>query len=127
MKYAFVQSVRHATELSLQRLLDLMGVSSSSYYAWLKRKPSTRSQENTLLDHEVTKVYWQHKGLYGYRRMYVELLESGRYTGSRDRIHRRMRQMELQAITWKKFKHMTDSEHNKQLALNLLNQAFTMS
>ncbi len=127
MKYAYVQSARRTAELPLQRLIDLVAVSSSGYYAWLKRKPSRRSQENGQLDHEIAKVYWQHKGLYGYRRIYVELLESGLYSGSRDRIRRRMRQMDLHAITKRKFKHTTDSTHNKAIAPNLLNQVFTMS
>jgi putative transposase len=127
VKYAFVQSARRTAELPLKRLIDLVAVSSSGYYAWLKRKPSRRSQESGQLDHEIAKVYWRHRGLYGYRRIYVELLESGLYSGSRDRIRRRMRQMDLHAITKRKYKHTTDSAHNKAIAPNLLNQVFTMS
>ena len=127
MKYAFIQSVRRTTKLPLKRLIDLVAVSSSGYYAWLKRKPSRRFQEADQLDHEIAKVYWQHRGLYGYRRIYVEWLESGLYSGSRDRIRRRMRQMDLQAITKKKFKQTTDSTHDKAIALNLLNQDFAMN
>lgn len=127
MKYAFIESARRTAELPLTGLIDLVAVSSSGYYAWLKRKPSRRSQENEQLDHEIAKVYWQHRGLYGYRRIYVELLELGLYSGSRDRIRRRMRQIDLHAITKRRFKHTTDSAHNKAIAPNLLNQVFTMS
>lgn len=127
MKYAFIESTRRTAELPLKRLIDLVAVSSSGYYAWLKRKPSRRSLENGQLDHGIAKVYWQHRGMYGYRRIYVELLESGLYSGLRDRIRRRMRQMDLHAITERKFKHTTDSTHNKAIAPNLLNQVFTMS
>jgi len=127
VKYAFVQAARAASGLSLYRLLVLVNVSQSGYYDWLKRKPSKRSINNAYLDQAIATVYWQHNGRYGYRRIYVELLESGQYAGSRDRIRRRMRRLGLRAITKKKFKHTTDSRHDKPIAPNLLNQMFTMN
>jgi len=126
VKYAFVRDVLHDTGLPLNRLLALVQVSTSGYYDWLKRKPCRRLVENTHLDNEIAKVYWKHRGLYGYRRVYVELLASGIYTGSRERIRRRMRHLGLRSVIRKKFKPTTDSHHNKPIAANLIKQKFAM-
>ncbi len=107
-------------------MLALTQVSSSGYYDWLKREPCKRIVENECLENEITRVYWKHRGLYGYRRVYIELLASGIYTGSRERIRKRMRHLGLQAVTRKKFKSTTDSQHNKPIAPNLLKQKFVM-
>ncbi len=67
--------------LTSNQLFRLLSVSSSAYYAWLKRKPSKREIENKELRELIAKVYWQHQGRYGYRRIYRELLESNDYKG----------------------------------------------
>ncbi|MGI9283773.1 MAG: IS3 family transposase [Pseudomonadales bacterium] len=126
VKYAYIRDVREESGLSLSRLLELLGVSPSGYYGWLKRKPSNRQRNNLCLDQHIAKIYWLQRGLYGYRRIYAELTDLGIYQGSRDRIRRRMRYMGLQAVTKRKFKHTTDSTHGKPVAANLLNQDFSM-
>jgi len=113
--------------LSSSRLFRLLAVSSSSYYSWLKRKPSKREIANQELRELIAKVYWQHQGRYGYRRIYRELLESYDYKGSQDRVRRQMRLLGLKAIIKRRFKVTTDSHHNKAVAPNLLKQDFIMS
>ncbi len=127
MKYAFVQDCRTWSGLSLNRLLPLIEVSASGYYDWLKRSPSKRETENRELDGHINRVYHQHSGRYGYRRIYVELLEQGLFFGSRERIRRRLRHLGLKAIHKRKFKSTTDSNHNKPIAPNHLEQNFTMT
>ena len=127
MKYAFVQDCRTWSGLSLNRLLPLIEVSASGYYDWLKRDPSKRDTENRELDEHINRVYHQHSGRYGYRRIYVELLEQGLFFGSRERIRRRLRHLGLKAIHKQKFKNTTDSRHDKPVAPNLLEQNFTMT
>ena len=113
--------------LASNRLFRLLSVSSSGYYAWLKRKPSKREIENEELRELIAKVYWQHQGRYGYRRIYRELLESYQYKGSQDRVRRQMRVLGLKAIIRRRFKVTTDSHHNKAVAPNLLKQDFVMN
>jgi len=126
VKYAFIRDVLYDNGLPLNRLLALVQVSTSGYYDWLKRRPCKRFIENAHLDNEIAKVYWKHRGLYGYRRVYAELLALGIYTGSRERIRRRMRHLDLRAVTKKRFKPTTDSHHNKPIAANLIKQKFVM-
>ena len=127
MRYAFVQDARMWSGLSLNRLLPLVEASASGYYDWLKRRPSKREIQTRALDFQVKRVYDEHQGRYGYRRIYVELLEQGLFQGSRERIRRRMCYLGLKAIHKRKFKRTTDSNHNKPVAPNLLNQKFSMS
>lgn len=127
MKYAFVQDCRTWSCLSLNRLLPLIEVSPSGYYDWLKRSPSKREAENHELDGHINRVYHEHNGRYGHRRIYVELLEQGVFFGSRERIRRRMCHLGLKAIHKRQFKNTTDSGHNKPVSPNLLQQNFDMT
>lgn len=125
MKYALM-AANQENALSVTRLAGLLSVSCSGYYAWRKRSPSKREVAQRELDKQIKVVYWQHRGRYGYRRIYAELSAVQGYGGSRNRIHRRMKAMGLKAITKRRFKHTTDSLHSKPIAPNLLNQLFDM-
>lgn len=72
-------------------------------------------------------MYHEHRGRYGYRRIYIELLEQGLFFRSRERIRRRLRYLGLKAIHKQKFKATTDSQHDKPVAPNYLEQNFTMT
>ncbi len=74
MKYAFIQDCRSWSGLPLNRLLPLLETSTSGYYGWLKRVPSKRDQDNFMLGAHISRVFDEHEGRYGYRRIYVELL-----------------------------------------------------
>lgn len=102
-----------------------MNVSSSGYYDWCKRKPSQRQLENQLLDGKISLLYYRHHGYYGYRRIYYALLAQGVYSGSRERIRRRMRCLRLRAKHRKPYKVTTHSRHNLRVSPNLLERDFT--
>lgn len=127
MKYAFVQECRSWSGLSLNRLLPLFEASPSGYYSWLRRAPSKRALDNLELDAHISRVFHQHEGRYGHRRIYVELLEQGVFCGSRERIRRHMRLLGLKVVHKRAFKVTTDSDHNKPVAANLLKQNFKMT
>ena len=59
--------------LSSNRLFRLLSVSSSAYYAWLKRKPSTQEIAKQELRELIAKVYWQHQGRYGDSRIDLDV------------------------------------------------------
>lgn len=101
-------------------------VSSSGYYAYLKRSPSLRSLFNQALDKKITELFELHHGRYGYRRLHDELLDEG-YCLSRERVRRRMHKLHLKAKQRRKYKHTTDSNHTKPVAENILDRNFTMN
>lgn len=45
----------------------------SSYYKWVKREESVLETENKMLMTEIIKIYEEVDGIYGYRRMMMNL------------------------------------------------------
>lgn len=78
---------------------------------------------NTALDGHIQRIYAEHAGRYGYRRVCDELRDMG-LAVSLERVRRRMKRLNLRGIQKRKFKHTTDSKHNMATAPNLLNQCF---
>jgi transposase InsO family protein len=109
--------------LSTTRKCAIMDVSRSDYYDWLKRQPSNRAVLNIALDKRIQRIYDEHAGRYGYRRICDDLRDEG-LSVSLERVRRRMKRLGLQGIQKRKFKHTTDSKHNLPTAPNLLNQCF---
>ncbi len=101
-------------------MCKLFKVSTSGYYKWLPRPPSKRTISNLILDEQIKAIYIQHKGLYGYRRIYHSLT----LNASMNRVRRRMITLNLYAVTKKKYK-ATRSSSNHKYAPNLLQQDFT--
>jgi len=102
----------------------MFSIERSGYYAWLKRKPSKRQQENEIIDGKIVSIFKKHKSCYGAPRIKGDLQEEG-HLCSENRIKRRMKHLGLKAKAKKKFKVTTDSKHNLPVAPNLLNRDFT--
>ena len=77
MKYAFVRE--HAEEIPIVRQCQLLGISKSGYYAWLKRPTDTnkRREKQAMIDEAVRLAFFQQKQRYGSPRLTVDLCESG--------------------------------------------------
>ena len=63
MRFAFVKDNRNGFPVSV--LCDVLAVSRSGYYAWLRRKPSTRAVRREELAGRVRAVHEQSRGTYG--------------------------------------------------------------
>ena len=104
-------------------LCKILVVSTSSYYDW-KQTPISKWQKKTMeLDKMIKSIFYEHKERYGSTRIFVEL-KSRNIKCTRARVSERMKIMNLTAKARKKFKATTDSNHNKAIAANLLNQNF---
>ena len=55
----------------------VLEVSRSGYYAWLKRPPSQRIQEDEQLTNHIRTIYTRSKGTYGAPRIHAELISVG--------------------------------------------------
>ena len=124
MRYRFIKMHKKAYPVTL--MCHTLKVSRSGYYDWLDRPLSANTISNRHIDCKIISMYNQHKGRYGSPRIHKELTESGEFV-SRQRIARRMQTLRLRAIHSRKFKVTTDSNHNKTVAKNLLQQNFTAS
>lgn len=107
-------------------MCDILKVSRSRYYDWLKQPPSARTRENNALAEKIKMIFIQHKCRYGSRRIRKALLNIG-YQVSRRRVCKLMKAENLYCKTTRKFKITTDSKHNLPVAPNILNRHFSPS
>lgn len=106
-------------------MCQVMEVSRSGYYAWLKRPESNRKRKNKELLKKIRKIYKVSRGTYGSPRITRSLQKQG-VTCGKNRVARLMRENGIAAKTKKKYKATTDSKHNYPVAVNILNQNFTV-
>jgi putative transposase len=124
MKYRFI--AEHQQEYAIKRMCRVLEVSVSGYYAWLKRAPSRRSQENTVLGERIVHLYHANRQVYGSPRIHAALHAEGQACGKK-RVARLMREHGLSAKARKHRTRTTDSQHEQPVAPNLLNRDFTAS
>jgi transposase InsO family protein len=105
-------------------MCKVLEVSAGGYYGWRTRPESARSRSNRELDSQIRIVYCEHKQRYGAPRIADELKDRGLHC-SENRVARRMQKLGLQGIQAKKFKRTTDSNHDKPVAPDLVQQDFT--
>ncbi len=114
----------NAANFSIKRMCEILSIERSGYYSWLKRKPGKRGISNEELDQKIISIFKAHKNRYGAKRITDELRENSERC-SKNRVAKRMKQLNLRAKAKKKFKATTDSKHNLPVAANLLNRDFT--
>jgi putative transposase len=99
----------------------LLGVSVSGYYAWRKRSPSLRAQQEPRLEAEVLAAHQRTRESFGPERLQKHLDEHGVRLGVH-RIKRLRKKLGLRCRQKRKFKATTNSEHDR---LNPPNTALT--
>jgi putative transposase len=80
----------------------LLGVSTSGYYAWAKRMPSRRRQEDAALLSEIRAVHAASHGTYGAPRIWFDLAARGVRVG-RKRVARLMAAAGLVGVSRRRF------------------------
>ena len=62
MKFVFIEQYRN--EFPVQQMCELLTVSSSGFYAWSKREPSRREQENRCLTEQIRVLHQRSRQTY---------------------------------------------------------------
>jgi putative transposase len=70
MKYEVIQS--HREMYPVKAMCELLGVSESGYYVWLKREPSQRMRQDVDLKATILSIWNSFRGIYGAPRIYKE-------------------------------------------------------
>jgi putative transposase len=102
----------------------LLEVSTSGYYAWLKRPPSKRAQEDAVLTKKIRDIHRWSRGTYGAPRVYDELKDEGVRIG-RKRVARLMRAAGLQGISRRRKTRTTVRKPDMRPAPDLVDRNFT--
>lgn len=96
MKFAFIEKNRD--RYKVKRLCDLLGVSSSGFYAWCSRPESEHRHYDLRLMSLMKELHQGFRRSYGAARLHQELIKRG-YACSRRRINRLMRELGIKAST----------------------------
>ena len=124
MRYRWVKHHRDVFPVAV--MCNVLSVSDSGYYAWVKRKPSSQAQRTWKIHEDVRNAFEQSGGVYGSRKI-VEVLEKQDELESacRNTVTKAMRQLGLRSCVAKAFKPTTtQTDPTKTPASNILNQDF---
>ena len=121
MRFAFIDEYR--ASLPIDRLCQIMDVSSRGYRSWRRRPISQNQRKDIVLLAHIRDQFALSLGSYGRPRMTEELKELGFEVGHR-RVGRLMRENAIKVKRNKKFKATTNSNHSFNIAPNLLKRDF---
>jgi putative transposase len=121
VRFEFVQAEKASFPVAV--LCDALEVSRSGYYAWAKRGPSARTQDDVKLAVEVKAVHGRSRGRYGSPRVHRALRRKGVHVGEK-RVARLMRENGLRGRRKRPFRKTTDSNHAEPIAPNVLERNF---
>jgi len=107
-------------------MCQVLKVSTSGYYNWLKAKASKLWLYNQKLSELISSIFKDSFESYGAPRIKTALEKLGHYI-SKPRVARLMKASGLFARRKRKFKTTTDSNHAYPIAANILNRNFKVS
>ena len=100
-------------DLPIRTACEVLGVSTSGYYAWADRAPSARAQANARLLQAIRAAHQTSDATYGMPRIRAELADQG-VLASRKRIARLMREHRLQGVSRRRAWCVTTERHPRQ-------------
>jgi len=104
-------------------MCQVLEVSRSAYYDWLKRPASYREKNDKELISHIKEIFDESDSTYGHRRIKKALRKRGIKT-SNQRVRRLMKENGLISVLKSKYKATTNSNHSYPVAPNLLNKDF---
>lgn len=106
-------------------MCQVLKVSRSGFYSWLKREPSRRTLYNRRIVDQLKQMHSDDKQCYyGSPRATAELRRQG-YRVSRPRVARLMKAHRLRARRRRSYKRTTQSNHHLPVATHWLNRHFS--
>jgi len=123
-KYLAVKSLHEEKRYPISVLCDILSLNRSSYYKWLRRDPSEQEAIDAELINHICTLYQESNGVFGYRRMQLNLLRRFGLRCNHKRIYRVMRAIGLKSVIRRKRPNYVKSTP-ETTAENLLNRNFT--
>lgn len=114
-----IYELRH--EWKVIDLVKVAGIARSTYYYWVKQKG--RQDKYREVKEMIHRIFEEHQGRYGYRRITLELRNRG-YVHNHKTVHRLMNEMGLKSLVRMK-KYRSYRGQVGKVAPNLLARDFT--
>ena len=121
MKYAFIQAQPRNYPVTL--LCGVLGVTRSSYYAWMRCGAKIIPAEELALRRRLKSLFTASRDSLGSRTL-MENLRADGFAVGRDKVRRLMKSMNLKVKQKCKYKVTTDSQHRLPVAGNVLARQF---
>ena len=122
-KYQVIKELHDQHNFPVSLLCQYAVICRSAYYKWLNRKPNPAVLLSAKILDEVCKLYADVKGIYGYRRITMEINKKLDTHYNYKRIYRLMKMAGLKAVIRKKRKTYLPSKP-QVIAENILNREF---
>ncbi len=106
----------------MEKMAQVFQVSVSGYYAYSKREPSSREEENQKLIRLIEEIYKEGRSMYGSPRIHAKIQRLGKKC-SRKRVAKLMRERGIVAKMRKSWKRTT-KPRKREAAENLVKQEF---
>lgn len=116
---------KYAKQYPVMMMSEVLGVSNSGYYKWLKIEPY-KKQRIDELDKQIEAAFNKNYKVYGSPRIAQYLDENDIVCCSKTTVARRMNKLRLVARPKRKYVVTTDSEHDLCIADNLLDRNFNV-
>jgi len=113
----------HSQLFPVSRMCQILGVSRSGYYDWLKAPESERALENAKLLDQIKTIHKNSRSCYGSPKITSELLKQGQKYGH-NRIARIMRDNGIRAKVVKGYRPKTKVIDANEASANLLDRRF---
>jgi putative transposase len=125
VKFAFIKEHLDAFEVPV--VCDVLEVSRSGYYAWLRRPVSPRVTRREELAVKIRAVHEDNRCVYGSPRVYQMLKAQGQRV-CENTVATIMKERQIRAKSKKKYvPRTTDSRHRQPVADNVLDRQFAAS
>jgi putative transposase len=122
VKFAFIEE--HLSEFPLEVSCQVLEVSRSGYYAWLRRPVSARASHREEMAKKIARVHEQNRKVYGSPRI-CEALRAQGESVCENTVADIMKERQIRAKTKRKFvPKTTDSRHSQPIADNVLDRQF---
>ncbi|MBU5439114.1 IS3 family transposase [Tissierella sp. MSJ-40] len=72
-KYLAIEKLHEEDKYSISLLCKVAKIAHSSYYKWLRRERTDCEKENEVLIKEIINIYEKAGGIYGYRKMTMNI------------------------------------------------------
>jgi putative transposase len=114
----------HQEEYPITTMCRVLEVSTSGYYAWLKRSRSKREREDEALTERIKQIHRRSKGTYGAPRIHANLAKEGVHVG-RKRVARLMRVAGIQGVSRRRRYGTTQRRTDARPAPDLVERNFS--
>jgi len=108
-------------------LCRVLGASTSGFYAWRKRGPSTRARQDAELTRRIVRIHQTSRGTYGAPRVHAELTLGQGIRCSKKRVARLMRQAGLQGVHRRRLRGCTRRDAARAPYPDLVQRVFAAS